>query len=165
MRILVLLYRVVPSAFPCRLSAAPKACSRLPHTRLQRTDHRRPMPDTVDEALVALGSDRKPSPPSPSPSPDANDSTGAFIRLQLGPALPNRPTVTYPAPIPNYPNRTNTLQETGTRGLSRACHTQDCHQRCTSFPRLTPWRIPDVNPPPTRSSFCFSDSHTSTRST
>ena len=42
------------------------------------------MADPVDEAAVIRDNDRKPSPPSPSPSPDANDFTGAFIRLQHG---------------------------------------------------------------------------------
>lgn len=138
--------------------------------RSQRTDHRRTMADTVDEALATVYNDRKPCPPSPSPSPDANECTGAFIRLQYGLALSNRATLTHRTSDSKlhmyiHPNRTNPLQETGTRGFSRASHTQECHQYCTSSSPPTPGRITDVNSPPTRHFPNLSNSHTSTHST
>jgi len=162
-----LLYRVVPSAFPaaCQLRLRLVPAFQEHHTRLQRTDHRRPMPDTVDEALVALDSDRKPSPPSPSPSPDANDSTGAFIRLQHGLALSDRPTVTYPA-SDSKPSEQN--KHSPGNGNERSLSSLP-HPGLPPAPYvfLSPHSVAhlDVNSPSTRSSLYFFNSHTSTHST
>ncbi|KAG8221062.1 hypothetical protein J3R82DRAFT_2575 [Butyriboletus roseoflavus] len=67
----------------------------------QRTDHRRTMADTVDEALATVCNDRKPCPPSPSPSPDANDCTEQTLsrkrerEVSLEPATPRTATSTH----------------------------------------------------------------------
>lgn len=87
--------RVVPRAIPLPLVSC-ACCSRLARTpqRSQRTDHRHIMADSVDDA--SIDNDRKPCPPSPSPSPDANECTGAFIRLLL---YQTGQPLTHPVPI------------------------------------------------------------------
>lgn len=155
----------MPSAFPCRLSAAPvvPAFQEL-HTHSQRTDHRRTMIDTVDDALAVVHNDRKPSPPSPSPSPGANECTGTFIRLQHGLTLSDRPTFTYPA----SDSKLHHLSEQNTPSPGNGSERPLSSLRRPRLPPalyVVPWHILDVNSPPTRSFLCFSISHTSTRST
>ncbi|KAF8555657.1 hypothetical protein OG21DRAFT_1521612 [Imleria badia] len=65
---------------------------------LSESSYMRTMADTVDEALVAVDNDRKPSPPSPSPSPDANECTEHILsrkrerEVSLEPATPKTAT-------------------------------------------------------------------------
>lgn len=106
------------------------------------------MVDNVDEAFTPVGNDCKPSPPSPSPSPDANDCTGAFIRLQHGlafikPAYLDSSCIRFQTTHSeqNKPSPGNENE----RSLSSQLHPELPPVLYVYFLALAPWRIPDVN--------------------